>query len=122
MSKQIHHDFLLTNGHAHNVIASPCAALFLSPSICNSTMFLSEVCSYGNTSLFHHLQKAIPLFRLSATPINRNTEYGTCIVSRSCKFRDTYFLNRCVEDEYNVFLNVHYTTVILRRLTFRFLY
>ena len=58
-SCQVNNDFLLTHGHAHNVIASPCAALFLSSSICNSTMFLRNVSSYGNISLYHHLQKAI---------------------------------------------------------------
>ena len=87
---------LLTNGHAHNVIASPCAALFLSSSICNSTKFLRNVGPYGNISLFHHLQKTIALFRLSAAPINRNTKFGTCIANRFCNFCDTYFSNRCV--------------------------
>ena len=66
---------------------------------------MRNVGPYGNIYLFHHLQKTIALFRLSAAPINRNiifTKFGTCIANRFCDFCDTYFSNRCVEDEYHV--------------------
>ena len=98
----LENDFFLTFGHAHNVITSSCAALYLSSSICNNTSSLRNVCSYSNISLSNHLQKTITLFRLSAAPLCRNIQYETCISNRICKFCDIYFSKRHVEDEYHV--------------------
>jgi len=79
---QVNNNFHLTYGHAHmyNCITLWCPFSFFL-NMYNNTMFLRNVCSYSNISLFHHLQRAISLFRLSAAPVNRNTKYGTCIMS-----------------------------------------
>ena len=70
--------------------------------ILNDHSCVRKVAQYGNVCIGPRLHRALSLFRLGATPLNRNIEFDKCISCRNCLFCLKNNFGSFIEDEYHL--------------------